>query len=238
MFKCRLPLLCTLVLLAAGILIPWPAPASTAVEQRVEQVQKKYQQIHSLQFDFSQNTQTNGRLKAGNGHAVFYRMPATKPGTGPLGLMRWDYVGPVAQTIVNDGTDLSIYTPQDKQLIISPAQAMESDITYAIFTGTRSLLSEFAAAPADPGFHLNPAFVGSNAILLTPRQSHPQLKRLQIWLTGDHTIERLLMEDHFGALTELSFTNIRIDALRSGDTQQVERLRDLDIPPDTEIIRQ
>lgn len=238
MCKPWLSLVSVLFLLAGQALFPNPVHAATIAEQRIEQVQKKYQQIHSLQFDFSQNTQTNGRLKTGTGHAVFYRMPATKPATAPLGLMRWDYVSPVAQTIVNDGTDLSIYTPQDKQLIISPAQAMDSDITYAIFTGTRSLLSEFTAAPADPGFQLSQVSGGTSAILLTPKQPHPQLKRLQIWLAGDQTIERLIMEDHFGALTELNFTNVRIDALRPSDSKQVEQLRDLVIPPDTEIIRQ
>jgi outer membrane lipoprotein carrier protein len=154
------------------------------------------------------------------------------------GIMRWNYTDPTPQTIINDGKALSIYTPQDKQLIVSPAQEMESDITYAIFTGTRNLLDEFEAAPADKLFLLSDPPTGFEAFLLTPRQPHPQVKRVQLWLNGDLTIHRLLMEDHFGALTELTFTRVQFNTLQRGEAQQVQELLKLDLAPGTETIRQ
>ncbi|MCL2457706.1 MAG: outer membrane lipoprotein carrier protein LolA [Desulfobulbus sp.] len=212
--------------------------SAAGLEQRVASLQKKYQQLHSLEFDFAQTTRNGGRLKQGSGNAVFYRPAAAKTAAGTPGIMRWNYTAPTAQTIVNDGVSLSIYTPEDKQLLVSPAQDMESDITYAIFTGAKNLLDEFAATPGDPRFLLNDPPTGCEALQLTPSKPHPQVKRAQLWVTGDLTIRRLLMEDHFGALTELTFTNVRLNTLRPGDPQQMQALRALDLAPGTEVIQQ
>jgi len=231
-------------LLAALILLLAPAsghaaapePSASDPAATVTQVQQKYQQLRSLEFDFSQATQTGGRTKLGGGNAIFYRPVTT--GSKGSGVMRWNYSEPTVQTIINDGKEVSIYTPQDKQLIVSPVQDVESDITYALFTGTRSLLDEFTASEADPLFLLNEPPAGYNAVLLTPRQPHPQVKRVQLWLGQDRTLHRLLMEDHFGALTELTFTRMHFNALRAGDAQKTQSLLRLDLAPGTETIRQ
>ncbi|MCL2789638.1 MAG: outer membrane lipoprotein carrier protein LolA [Desulfobulbus sp.] len=207
-------------------------------EQRVASLQKKYQQLHSLGLDFSQTTRNGGRTKHGAGNAVFFRAATTNTATGSPGIMRWNYTAPTEQTIINDGLSLSIYTPEDKQLLVSPTQDMDSDVTYAIFTGAKNLLDEFAVTPGDPLFLLNDPPKGCNALQLIPKKPHPQVKRVQIWIADDLTILRLLMEDHFGALTELTFTNVRFNALRQGDAQQMRALRALDLAPGTEIIRQ
>lgn len=208
-------------------------------EERVMRLQKKYQQLRSLEFDFSQTTLNSGRVKQGAGSAIFLRPTVTGSShTLPPGIMRWNYTSPTAQTIVNDGKSLSIYTPQDKQLIVSPAQDMESDITYAIFTGTKNLHDEFQVEAGDATFIINEPTPGLGSVLLTPRQPHSQIKRVQLWFTNDLALHRLIMEDHFGALTELTFTGIRFNSLRQNDQQQVQALLNIDIPPGTEIIRQ
>lgn len=236
-----------ILLFSLGLLImpglasfSFSAEPAKELEAKVVRLQKKYQQLQSLEFDFSQSTQTSGRIKQGSGNAVFYR-PAAQAGA-PLpagnGIMRWNYIEPTVQTIINDGKELSLYTPQDKQLIVSPARDMESDITYAIFTGTKKLQDEFEVAPPDKLFLLNDPPAGVEAVLLTPRQPHPQLKRIQLWLNSDLTIHRLLMEDHFGALTELTFTRVRFNTLPASDPKLLQSLLQLDLAPGTETIRQ
>ena len=216
------------------------AESSKGLKDKVVQLQKKYQHLRSLEFDFSQSTLTNGRIKQGSGNVLFYRPPVQPGSSSPAvnGIMRWNYIEPTAQTIINDGTELSIYTPQDKQLIVSPAQDIESDITYAIFTGTKSLLDEFETAPPDKLFVLNNPPTGFEAVLFTPRKPHSQVKRIQLWLGGDMTIHRVLMEDHFGALTELTFNRVRFNTLPTRDAQQLQSLLKLDLAPGTETIRQ
>lgn len=230
----------TLIAVAGGEL--WAASPSS-LDQRVVQLQHTYQQMRSLEFDFGQSTRTGGRLKQGAGHAVFYRAAVQASEERAKGVMRWNYTQPTEQTIVNDGETLSIHTPLDNQLIVVPAQDMESDITYGLLTGIKDLLDAFVAVPADPLFQLTdtpPA--ATQALQLTPRDPHPQLKRVQVWLQSDFIIRRLLMEDHFGTLTELTFNNVRINTLTPKNAQQaqelLERLMKLSVPPGTEIIRQ
>lgn len=231
----RILLLSLSLLIMPGLVsFSFSAEPAKGQEEKVVRLQKKYQQLQSLEFDFSQSTQTSGRIKQGSGNAVFYR-PAVLAGNG---IMRWNYLEPTVQTIINDGKELSLYTPQDKQLIVSPARDMESDITYAIFTGTKKLQDEFEVTPPDKFFFLNDPPAGTEAVLLTPRQPHPQLKRIQLWLSGDLTIHRLLMEDHFGALTELTFTRVRFNTLPASDPKLLQSLLQLDLAPGTETIRQ
>ncbi len=242
MSKIRRVLLFALTLLIVPCMphSSFSATSPQGLELKVVQLQRKYQKLQSLEFDFSQSTATSGRVKQGSGNAVFYRPTAPSGTVSPTGngVMRWNYLEPTVQTIINDGKELSLYTPQDKQLIVSPAQEMESDITYAIFTGTKNLLDEFEAAPPDRLFVLNDPPPGFEAILLTPRQPHPQLKRIQLWLGGDLTIHRLLMEDHFGALTELTFNRVRFNTLPASDPQLLQSLLRLDLAPGTETIHQ
>lgn len=234
-----------LLLLLLAMPLPCSAestvPERTAPELRIQGVEQQYLGLQSLEFDFSQATFTGGRIREGSGHAVFFRpVGPTSNGDRPLdpGIMRWDYTEPTVQTIINDGQELSIHTPQDKQLIVSPINDLETDITYALFTGTGSLLEAFEAGPPDPLFLLTPAPDDVEAVLLTPRQPHPQIKRIQLWLNSDMVMQRLLMEDHFDALTELTFTDIRFNTLPTDNPQVRQSLLQLDLTPGTDIIRQ
>ena len=208
-----------------------PQPAEV-----LQQVQSTYQRLHSLQFDFFQVTDSSGRVKEGRGFATFYRSGSTAGAN--TGVMRWDYEAPSPQVILNNGKELSIYTLQDKQLIITPVHNLESDITFSLFTGSKRLTDEFVASPPDPVFYINDPPANLTAVQLTPREPHPQIKRMQIWLNKEYKLHRLLMEDHFGALTELEFSNIRMNALTAKDPEKEQSLLQLDLAPGTEIIRQ
>ncbi len=237
MYKCYHALLVTC--LALFLAFPTLAASKTKGQQEeatLEQLQTTYQGLHSLQFTFAQVTDSGGRVKEGNGSAAFYRSGLS--GTANSGVMRWDYEAPSQQVILNNGRELSIYTPQDKQLIISPIQDLDADITFALFTGSRKLTDEFAASEPDPVFFINDPPGNMQAIQLVPKQPHPQLKRIQIWVDSHHVLHRLLMEDHFGALTELDFSDIQFNGLPARDSKQEQRLLKLDLAPGTEIIRQ
>lgn len=237
--RVRTTLLILAVLLLTTILPVQHAQSAETPLDTIQSLQKRYQNLQSLEFDFNQITQTNGRVKEGKGHAVFCRPPAKSAAavSAGKGVIRWNYSEPKTQIIINDGKEISIYTPEDKQLIITPARNLESDFTYALFTGTRSLADEFDVSEPDNLFSLSNNSETGKAVLLTPKQPQSQLKRVQLWLTEDLTISRLLMEDHFGSLTELSFSAVLFNALR-GDNRQLQSLLKLDLVPGTETIRQ
>lgn len=235
MFK-YLPWLLCLLTLPCLTAPATAAPAASEQQQLVTEVQTTYQRLHSLQFSFEQLTSTEGRVREGRGQATFYRTKAS--GNRGLGIMRWNYEQPTPQVILNNGRELSILTPQDRQLLITAASDLESDITYALFTGAKRLDEEFTISPPDPLFVMNTPPQDLQGLLLTPRQPHQQIKRVQIWLDKRHILHNLLLEDHFGVLTELRFQDVRLNALPANSAAQEQQLLDLDIPPGTEIIHQ
>ncbi len=231
-----LPWLICLLTLPCWSSITFAAPTPTAQQQLVTEVQTTYQRLHSLQCTFEQLTSTEGRVREGRGQATFYR--TKEKGNRSQGIMRWNYEQPTPQVILNDGRELSILTPQDRQLLITAASDLESDITYALFTGAKRLDEEFTISDADPLFVMNTPPQDLQGLLLTPRQPHQQIKRVQIWLDKRHILHTLLLEDHFGVLTELRFQDVRLNALPANNAAQEQQLLDLDIPPGTEIIHQ
>lgn len=220
------------------------SPAATP-EARAETLQNLYRGLTSLTFDFSQVTSSGGRERTGRGNGVFYKAPAPPSGTGPgdrpsegISIMRWNYTEPDRQVIINDGEYLSIYTESDRQLIKTPASELESDITFAIFAGARSLLDDFAARDAGSVTMHSPEDGDLQTVLLVPREPHNQIKTVQIWFDEKGIIRHLRIEDHFAATTDLHFDNIELNGLPPNDREQADLIISLQVPPDTEIITQ
>jgi len=203
-------------------------------EQQLTQLQEVYRHLASIQFDFIQLTRTGLRSRPGKGTAVFLRI--TDPGKS--GIMRWNYTEPAPQVILNDGKNLSIYTQKDRQLIVTSAAELNNDITYAFFSGTRDLVDEFQATPPDTRYGFSLADTQLTALKLTPRRPHPQIKTVQLWFDDSFILHRLVLEDHFDSITELTFTNIQINTINGEDQKQIQALLELNLPADTEIISQ
>jgi outer membrane lipoprotein carrier protein len=235
----RLPVIRFMLLLALFLALPPLAPASTntstlpEMEQQVNSLQKLYRGLVSLSFDFNQTTISSGRSRSGAGNAVFYR-----PGSGQLGIMRWNYNKPDPQIILNDGKKLFIYSQKDKQVIITSAEALQADITYAFFAGTSDLLTDFKPVAADNRFIFNSGDTSVRALQLVPRKPHGQIKSLHLWFDSGFIIQKVIMEDHFDTLTELTFSEIKINSLPVDSAETVTDLVKLDLPEDTEVINQ
>lgn len=211
------------------------APAETVqqLDHNVQQIQKKYRSLVSLSFTFQQRTRSGGRDRTGAGDAVFYR-----PGKEKSGIMRWNYTEPDSQTILKNGDKLSIYSQRDNQLIITSAKELETDITYAFFAGTRQLLDNFSVQQPDKRFEFHLQDTKLTTIMLIPKVPHQQIKSLQIWFDNSFLLHHLIMEDHFGSITELTFTNISLNLLPADSPEAIRNLTWLNLPENTEIISQ
>ncbi len=209
------------------------AQAARVPVEQLENIQHFYRKLTSLSFDFQQITNSNGRTRKGAGNSVFYRPSATS-----TGIMRWDYTKPGKQIILNDGKELSIYTEKDKQLIIMSAKKIQSDITYSFFVGKRDLKKDFNLLPADHRFAGKTSAQSDITVQLIPKQPHGQIKSLHFWFDREKKIRRMIMEDHFETTTELIFNNIKFNALPADSSQTTSGLIQLNIPSDTEIMRQ
>lgn len=201
-------------------------------------VQDRYRQFRSLEFSFDQTSLSSGRFRQGQGKAMFYRGQLPDKKNAGSTVMRWEYTKPTAQTITNDGNEVAIYTPEEKQVLIVPSADMASDPSYALFVGSKQLSETFFIRGGDKQFLMNDAPKDCDAVLLIPRESHPQISRIQVWVDKKLDIRRLLMEDHFASLTELNFSNIRINTRPANDPKQRNQLLELNLLPGTEVIRQ
>lgn len=219
---------------------PSPCLAETP-EDIARRLQQRYDQISSLRFQFTQSTEgtLSGRSQQGSGEASFVKEKKGPSATGAIGRMRWDYTIPEKQVLVSDGENFFMYFAKQEQMIISPAASMQSDITYAFFTGTGDLLRDFSITPANVEWR-DTAMTDKDlsVIRLTPRESQSQVSEIHLWVTGDSLIRRMEILDHFDTRTSLHFSNLQIDTLPVQDTRAMEALFTFSPPEGTEIIYQ
>ena len=217
-----------------------PANATTG-EDQVKKIQDRYNSITSIRFDFHQQTTTSGRIRSGEGNAVFVKtsdVTQQKSASGAKTIMRWNYVAPAEQIILNTGNKLSIYTKDDKQLLITKADQLDADITLTLFSGNADILDTFQVLQSTNRNTSASVDINLQTMHLIPIKPHSQLQRLQIWYSPDNLIHKLAMEDHFGSVTTILFTNIQLNTIKANDKQKMQQIVHMDIPDDTEVIHQ
>ncbi len=227
-----------LVLLLCFSLLAIPAFALKAKEENpietATRLQKRYDQLTSLTFTFIQNTRgsLSGRPKRATGKAFFVK-------SGKLGKMRWNYVSPEEQVILSDGILLTMYFAKLNQMILTPADSLQEDITYSFFTGTGSILEDFDILPPNPQYEDTeneaPLFT---IIKLVPKSTQSQIKSIHLWVSNISLIQRIEIEDHFETLTLLNLSELQVDQLQIDDVGFMERLFSFIPPEGTEIIQQ
>lgn len=200
--------------------------------QQLAKLQQTYSEFGSIVFSFEQVTRSGGRSRSGSGDAVFVRSP-----DGGTGVMRWNYTYPDFQIILNDGNELFIYTRRDNQLIVTPAEEFNRDITFGLLVGDRTLNDDFIAGPPLDRYSFSLAGVNLRAILLLPSEPHPQIKSIQLWFDENYMIRYLVLVDHFESITELMFSGNIINTIDGNDLKEMGEILFLDIPEGTEVIR-
>lgn len=189
---------CLVALLVAG-----QAGGEELTEKDIAlKIQQTYEQTESLKADFLQTSTLSGmrhRQRKGSGTMVIQ-----KPG-----LLRWDYETPAEQVLVSDGQTFSLYFAAEKQMIVTPAEEyLQEDITYGFFSGTGDILRDFTVKPV-PDKLENENF---HALELVPRQTHPQVESLYVWVDkSSFLIKRLQILDHLGSITDLIFFNLVVN---------------------------
>lgn len=195
--------------------------AATSAEAIAKKLQETYEKSGSFQADFTQSTSLQQSRRQRNGEGT---MLIAKPG-----LMRWDYRQPDQQVFICDGQTMSMYFAKAAQMMVMSAKEyLQSDVTYAFFLGTGDILRDF-----EPKLPKADYCCGESPTLqLFPRAEHGQVEHLDVWLDDRSLVRRLKIADHFGSVTELNFTNIRLN-------QKIDRnVFKFTPPPGTEIVKQ
>ena len=201
-------------------------------EDIAQRLQARYDKIISLSFNFIQNTSGDmtGRPRRGSGKASFIKL-------GSKNYMRWDYTSPDKQVLTSDGKTFSMYFAKLQQMIVSPAETLDADLTYAFFTGKGVLNKDFHIRPADEELQSENS-ADFQVIKLIPKTPQSQVQDIHLWVTPDSLIRRIHIRDHFGTITVLNFSDIDVDGLIGKNPQELLTFFSFVPPEGTEIIRQ
>ncbi|MBM9520146.1 outer membrane lipoprotein carrier protein LolA [Desulforhopalus vacuolatus] len=231
-----------ITLLFLSLLSPAVTPASAAEKAETtgtttvdrpaiaEQIQQTYDRMHSLAFNFHQITsgEMTGRPQRGAGHTAFLRKAGVHK-------MRWEYTEPDEQIIISNGITLSMYFKKLQQMIVSPADRISADLTCSFFSGRGRLTDDFIIAGPDEEY--SEAVTGMTVLKLTPKRAE-QVQDIHIWVDDQDLILRLAIRDHFGTVTTMNLSDIRVDALSDMSTSELKKFFSFTPPTGTEIIKQ
>jgi outer membrane lipoprotein carrier protein len=226
----------SLLFLLAIALLPAVTVADSSSDQTIETAKRLSQHLDSLSslsFQFTQRTsgQMSGRPRQASGTAFFVKNETDAK-------MRWNYSAPDLQVIISDGITLSMYFEQMKQMIVTPAESLQQDVTYSFFTGRGNIEVDFLILPGLDQIEQESQDNGFEVIKLIPRSPGSQTKDIRLWVTAASHIKRIEVRDNFDTITVLNISNIEENSLVKDGRLINTALFDFTPPEGTEIIEQ
>ncbi len=191
-------LLCSIAVFFGTTGIGFAVPAADDCIQAVEQ---QYAGLQDFCANFEQQTTIGSlqRVETAEGTVCYKK----------TGKMYWEYKKPTAQQIYLFGDTLWFYLPEDKQAMKNDTAKLPADITADLFAGTLKIRDKFTVARIQE--HSVPGKQGIE-IELIPKQPHPNMKRLTLWLDcKKRYIIRSALEDEIGNLTVLQFSKFKVN---------------------------
>ena len=207
------------VLLAILVLMSDVAlAASPDVHSLAQAVDQRYNQMHTLQADFTETYRGPGidRTEAGT---LWLKRP---------GKMRWEYREPKEKLFVTDGKDAWFYVPGERQARKTSVKKLEdlrSPLQYLL--GHTRLEKEFEGLSFAPD--VKPWQPGDVVLRGVPR--HMQgINEVLLEITPEHQIARITVQDAGGAVTEYEFSHLK------EDVQVKDEEFRFTAPPGTEVV--
>ena len=153
------------------------------------------------------------------------------------GKIRWDYMEPDRQVLVSDGEKFFMYFEKTSQMMVrSVDEYIQSDVTYAFFSGSGNIIRDFEVFGYDPAVTSKDSSEGNNkdyVLKLVPKKPHSQIEFLVVWVdTKKFLVNHLQIVDLFGNTTDIYFSKFETDKSFPHDFFTFSP------PPDTEIIEQ
>ena len=198
--------------------VPSYSHTSDDLDTIIDKIQQTYERTSALTADFVQvATLTSlNRQQTSSGH-VYIEKPHA---------IRWEYTQPDAQTILYEGTSLRIYTPKRRQLLQSVVdESNRTNIALLFLAGIGKLRDAFEVTPLPSP---EPQLV---SLRLVPQSSQAGFTALHIAVnTQSYFVEKLLIHDSIGNLTEIRLSSLRVHTALPAKTFE------LVLPPDTEVL--
>jgi outer membrane lipoprotein carrier protein len=191
-------------------------PLTTAVAG----LQKRYAAVESVSAEFQQFYRAPGIEQAESGSLLM-----KKPG-----LMRWEYRAPERKLFIADGRDTYLYTPEDRQVLVSRLSAAEIRSTPLQFLlGQGDILKSFVASKEA---EFRAKFEGSVLLRLTPRRREPDYAFLVLECDQrTYELRRIVIRELTGNTLEFVLSNLVMNVKIDGKQFQFK------IPKGVEVVR-
>lgn len=185
--------------IALGAALVMPAAAWAGAEAVVEAVESKYASISGMKAQFTQTVKSPLYGDESQKGEVTLKRPSK---------MRWMFSGDGKQ-FVTDGKTMWIYNAPDNQVIryndvASQAGSAQTLLTSLDKIGDLFVISEL---PDDLGHTLK----------LQPKEGDAQFKQVELHLSSELVVEKVVITDPFDTVTELVFNQVTLDPKVSDD---------------------
>src|SRR3984957_5727984 len=164
-------------------------------------VDAHYNQLRTLQAEFTEIYRGSGMERTESGTVWLMKGGLKKPGK-----MRWEYRSPREKLFVSDGKDAWFYVPGDRQARKTDARKLD-DIRspLAFLLGKSKLEKELRGLSLAPD--VTPLNTGDVVLRGLPQAFADQISEIQLEVTPEHRIARIVMNEADGSVTEYRFSD-------------------------------
>ena len=187
---------------------------SSKLDTILKRIQIHYHKTDSLTAGFSEDIAAANGMKRARAGKVYYRKP---------GKMRWEFIGPEAETIVSDGKVLYSYQPDLNQVMKAPlARLFKSSAPAAFLLGVGDIKRDFKASIPEP-----PPSDGLVHVSLSPKSGG---ETIELGLDPQsYDLTWLRITDQLGNVSTLRFEDIRTNIALNESIFAFEPPKDADI---------
>jgi outer membrane lipoprotein carrier protein len=184
-------------LLRAAIIITLTAMAfaQSDVHKLAESVDRRYNNLQSLETEFSETYRGPGIARNESG-TLWLKRP---------GKMRWDYREPRPKLFLSDGRTAWFYVPGDQQVrraAVKKLDDLRSPIRYLL--GKTKLEKEFSGLSLAPD--VQPLDAGDVVLRGVPKGMEDRVSQVLLEITPDSFIRAITIEEADGSTTQFRFS--------------------------------
>lgn len=195
------------LVLCVALLASVPLIAQPDVHAIADGVDHRYNNLHSMQADFSEHYSGNGIERTESG-----TLSLKKPGK-----MRWEYQQPRAKLFVSDGKLAWFYVPgenQVRQAQVKKLDDLRTPLRYLL--GHTKLEKEFTGLSLAPD--VKPMNAGDTLLRGVPPSMADRVSQVLLEITPEHRITRIAIQELDGSTTEFVFSG-EVDNAAMPDTR-------------------
>lgn len=183
-------------LLLLSVLLVSGGVAQTSVRQVADAVDHRYNDLRSMEVQFTERYSGNGMDRTESG-TLWLKKP---------GKMRWEYANPRPKIFVSDGKVAWFYVPgenQVRQTQVKRLDDLRTPLRYLL--GHTKLEKEFTGLSVAPD--VKPEEPGNTVLRGVPASLGDRVSQVLIEVTPEHRIARLIIDELDGSATEFDFSH-------------------------------